>query len=143
MYIHFDACGNGPVLAVDFGQSGEAGGAWFCSWKQDSRLAKRPGDFLLQEPWRPSSRQTATCKRVHPSSVSTLLLLRDGTQATWVANGKARACMCTQVVFSVQVTSQQWLSNISGLTDLSVDRTPLKDPAHLDAVAIRAARGSP
>ena len=53
LYLHFDACGDGPVLAVDFGQSGEAGGS------PEPFGDATPGDLLLREPWPPSSPQTA------------------------------------------------------------------------------------
>ncbi|CAE7282589.1 unnamed protein product [Symbiodinium natans] len=46
-----------------------------------------------------------------------------GIQTTWLAGA--------------QVQEQFWVSNVSGLQDFSVDRSPLEDPAHLDAIAIR------
>ncbi|CAK9041162.1 unnamed protein product [Durusdinium trenchii] len=76
LYLHFQACGDQRVSAVDFGQGGEI---------------------------------IACCET--------------GTQSTWVANGK--------------VMSQHWVSNISGLMDVAVDRSPLEDPDHIDAIAVR------
>eukprot|EP00913_Durusdinium_trenchii_P000478 g438.t1 len=71
LYLHFQACGDQRVSAVDFGQGGEI---------------------------------IACCET--------------GTQSTWVANGK--------------VMSQHWVSNISGLMDVAVDRSPLEESGNTE-----------
>eukprot|EP00439_Symbiodinium_sp_Y106_P001616 s6111_g1.t1 len=49
-----------------------------------------------------------------------------GIQATWLSGAK--------------VQDQFWVSNISNLQDVSVDRSPLQDTYHLDAIAISGTR---
>ncbi|CAE7038396.1 unnamed protein product [Symbiodinium sp. KB8] len=70
------------------------------------------GDPILAVDFGQQGEVVATCER--------------GIQATWLSGAK--------------VQDQFWVSNISNLQDVSVDRSPLQDTVHLDAIAISGTR---